>query len=84
MYRVRRIRRHGRRETRRGHTIPGTLSVIGRAPICSAPGQVAVRYGFTAFTMTGVSASSAAKALRTVPVVLNIAEVVAERAQSDA
>lgn len=35
--------------------IPGTLSVTGRAPMVSAPGQVAVRSGSTALMMTGAS-----------------------------
>jgi len=40
--------------------MPGTLADTGRAPIASAPGQVAVRSGSTALTMTGVPSSSAA------------------------
>jgi hypothetical protein len=44
-------------------TTPAALSVTGRAPIASAPGYVAVNPGQTAFTMTDVSANSAARVL---------------------
>jgi len=44
-------------------TTPRALSSTGRAPIDSAPGQVAVRPGQTALTRIGVPASSVAKVL---------------------
>ena len=44
-------------------TTPTALSAGGRAPICSAPGKVAVNPGHTALTRMPLPASSAARVL---------------------
>jgi len=47
--------------------IEAAPSAIGLAPICSAPGHVAVRPGQTELIRTGVLASSAASVLVSAP-----------------